>query len=137
MKPRDSTRLAQIGNKKWLHQELTEVIIGASMEAHKELSSGFLEYVYEYALCYELKSRNILFERQKELDIRYKDSLIPKTYRADLVVDKKVLVEIKATRGLTANDEAQLLHYLKATGLRVGLLLNFGSRSLEVKRRIL
>ena len=124
-------------NEKWLYKDLTKEIISASMEVHRELGSGFLEYVYEEALCYELKLREICFERQKELDIYYKDLLIPRKYKPDLIVENKVIVEIKATSGLTKVEEAQLLNYLKATKMRVGLLLNFGANSLEVKRRIL
>ncbi len=124
-------------NEKWLYKDLTQEIIGAAMEVHRGLGSGFLEYVYEEALCYELNLRDISFERQKELDIYYKDLLIPRKYKPDLIVANKVIVEIKATSGLTEVEEAQLLNYLKATRIRVGLLLNFGKKSLEVKRRIL
>lgn len=102
-----------------------------------ELGTGFLEYVYEEALCYELNLREIHFERQKELDIYYKDLLIPKKYKPDLIVENRVIVEIKATSGLTEVEEAQLLNYLKATKMRVGLLLNFGKKKLEMKRTIL
>ena len=124
-------------NEKWLYKDLTHEIIGAAMEVHRELGSGFLEYVYEEALCYELNLREIYFESQKELDIYYKDLLIPKKYKPDLMVENKVIVELKATSGLTEIEEAQLLNYLKATKLRIGLLLNFGKKSLEIKRRIL
>jgi GxxExxY protein len=124
-------------NEKWLYKDLTQEIIGAAMEVHRELGSGFLEYVYEESLCHELNLREIYFERQKELDIYYKDLLIPKKYKPDLMVDNKVIVELKATSGLTKIEEAQLLNYLKATKLRIGLLLNFGTKSLEIKRRIL
>jgi len=137
MKPQDYTRLTQKNNKEWLYKDLTEKVIGATMEVHRELEAGFLEYVYEEALAYELELRKILFERQKELDMYYKDLLIPKKYTPDFMIENKVIVEIKASAGLTANDEAQLLNYLKATKLRVGLLLNFGQKSLEIKRRIL
>lgn len=137
MEPRDYTRLAQKENSKWLYKDITEKIIGAAMEVHRELGNGFLEYVYEEALCYELRLKRIPFERQKELDIYYKDLVIPKRYKADLVIEDKVIVEIKATQGLTEIDEAQLLNYLKVTKLRIGLLLNFGTKSLELKRRIL
>ena len=123
--------------EKWLYKELTQEVIGAAMEVHRELGSGFLEYVYEEALCHELNLREISFERQKELDIYYKDLLIPKKYKPDLIVENKVIVELKATSGLTEIEEAQLLNYLKATKTRVGLLLNFGRKSLEVKRRVL
>jgi len=81
--------------------------------------------------------RKIPFERQKEIDIYYKNLIIPKKYKLDLLIKGKIVVEIKATKGLTEIDEAQLLNYLKATKIRVGLLLNFGKKSLEIKRRIL
>lgn len=120
-----------------LYEELTYAIIGAAMEVHRILGPGFLEYVYEEALCYELTLRKILFERQKELDIYYKDYLIPRKYRADLLVEGKIIVDIKATSGLTEIDEAQILNYLRATRLRVGLLINFGLPKLEYRRRVL
>lgn len=135
MEPRDYTRLAQ--KHKWMYKDLTQTVIGAAMEVHKELGAGFLEYVYEEALSYELKLRKVSFGRQKDINIYYKDLLIPKKYKPDLLVEDKVIVEIKATQGLTSVDEAQLLNYLKATRLRVGLLLNFGKGSLQIKRRIL
>ena len=124
-------------NEKWLYKDLTQEIIGAAMEVHRELGSGFLEYVYEEAICYELNSRKIYFERQKELDIYYKDLIIPGKYKPDLMIENKVIVELKAKINLTEIDEAQLLNYLKATKIRVGLLLNFSKKSLEVKRRIM
>jgi len=138
MEPQDYTRLTQKKEKKkWLYNEITEKIIGAAMEVHRELGIVFLESVYEEALCYELILRKIPFERQKEIDIYYKNLIIPKKYKLDLLIKGKIVVEIKATKGLTEIDEAQLLNYLKATKIRVGLLLNFGKKSLEIKRRIL
>ena len=122
---------------KLLYKDLTYSIIGAAMEVHKNLGHGFLEYVYEEALCYELRLRKISFERQKKLDIYYKTYLIPEKYKADLFVNQKVIVEEKATSGLSEIDEAQLLNYLKATKVRIGLLINFGTPQLEYKRRIL
>jgi GxxExxY protein len=104
---------------------------------HKILGCGFLEYVYQEALSYEFKLRKIPFIPQKELDIWYKDLLIPKKYSSDFFVEDCVIVEIKAASGLTNNDQAQLINYLKATKNKVGLLLNFGTESLEIKRRIL
>ncbi|MBU4305755.1 MAG: GxxExxY protein [Candidatus Omnitrophica bacterium] len=136
MKPQDFTRLTHDKADKWLYHDLTEKVIGAAMEVHRILGNGFLEYVYQEALCYELKISKIPFELQKELDIWYKELLIPRKYTPDLIIEDKVILEIKATTGLTKNDEAQLLNYLKATKNRVGLLLNFGTESLEVKRRI-
>lgn len=137
MKPQDSTKLTQEENTKWLHKDITEKTIGYAMEVHRILGSGFLEYVYQQSLCYELKRNKISCEAQKELDIWYKDFLIPKKYTPDLIVEDCMIVEIKAISKLTDNDTAQLLNYLKATKKRVGLLLNFGSKSLEIKRKIL
>ncbi len=122
---------------KLLYEELTYSILGAAMEVHRILGPGFLEYVYEESFCYELDLRKIQFARQKELDIYYKDYLIPKKYRVDLLVEDKVIVDNKATKALTEIDEAQLLNYLKATKIRVGLLINFGTLALEHRRRIL
>ena len=135
-KPQDYTRLTQRKENKWLYKDLTEKIIGAAMEVHRVLGPGFLEYVYEEALVYELKLRKIPFERQKQLDIYYKDMLIPKKYTPDFTIEGKIIIEIKAVSNLTENDEAQLLNYLKATKLKIGLLLNFGQKSLKIKRRI-
>jgi len=137
MQSRDLIRLTRDKNDKWLYKDLTEKIIGSALEVHKTLGSGFLEYVYQESLCYELELNKIPFESQKELDVRYKDLLLPKKYTADLLVDDKVIVELKAVSNLTENDEAQLLNYLKATKKKIGLLLNFGAKSLEIKRRIL
>ena len=120
--------------EKWLYENLTYDIIGAAMEVYRTLGPGFLEYVYEEALCYEFEQRDINFERQKELDIYYKDLLIPKKYKVDIVVEDKVIIELKATSGLTEIDEAQLINYLKATRKKIGLLLNFGKKELETKR---
>ena len=112
-------------------------IVGAAMEVYNELGSGFLEPVYQDALALEFAQRNIPFEAQKELPIRYKDHLLQKTYVPDFVAFGAVVVEIKALDCLTPTEEAQLLNYLKASGLAVGLLINFGSaRKLEWKRMI-
>jgi len=131
------TNMKEYSTDKYPSSELTSKIIGAAIEVHKQLGPGFLEYVYEEALAYELKLLKIPFERQFELDIFYKDIVIPKKYRADLFVDKKVIVELKASKKLTPNDEAQLLHYLKATKTKVGLLLAFGNYKLEIARRVM
>jgi len=92
--------------------------------------------VYEEALAHEFELRGIPYERQAKLAVRYKE-IIAGEFRADFLVDGKVVVELKAIKALTEGDEAQLLNYLKGTGYRVGLLLNFGSASLEHKRRVL
>jgi len=117
------------------HSELTRNIIGAAMEVHRHLGSGFLESVYEESLAIELQLRNIIYERQKPLNILYKGKLA-KQFICDLLIESKVLVELKATKSLTSVDEAQLLNYLKATGTKIGLLFNFGESSLKFKRLV-
>lgn len=117
-----------------LYKELTFAVIGAAMEVHSILGSGFLEAIYQTALEKELTLRGIPFEHQVELPVSYKGELIG-VYKADLVIDKKFVVEIKAVR-LMPGHQAQAMHYLAATGLRLALLLNFGSTSLEHRRVI-
>ncbi len=111
-------------------------IIGAAIEVHKILGSGFLESVYQEAFEIELESRQIPFSSQSELAVCYKNRRLQKTYRADLVVYSKIIVEIKANEHLNTVDEAQLINYLKATSYKLGLLINFGSSKLEWKRMI-
>ena len=122
---------------KLLYEDLTYKIIGAGQEVYKELGPGYLESVYEDALCYELDLRNIVYQRQIDLDVKYKGAIFERKFRADLLIDHMVLVENKAIKKITNQDEAQLLNYLKTTGLKVGLLFNFGSEEFEVMRRIL
>ena len=125
-----------MAGEKLLYADLTYKIIGAAMEVHTVLGPGFLEAVYEEALAHELNLRNIPYERQKSLAVSYKD-IVAGSYRPDFIVDDKVIVETKAVKGLTEIEAAQILNYLKATGLRVGLLINFGSPHLEHKRYVL
>lgn len=112
-------------------------IIGAAMVVHKELGCGFLEAVYQEALSLELEEQKIPFEQEKEIEIYYKDLLLNKKYRADFVCYDKIIIEIKALSSLTSEHESQLLNYLKASETKVGLLINFGSKSLQYKRMIL
>ncbi|MEX1275291.1 MAG: GxxExxY protein [Bacteroidota bacterium] len=123
-------------NIELLFEDLTYKIIGAAIEVHRVLGPGYLESVYEDALCHELEWVNVGFQRQVDLDINYKSVILKKKFRADLLVEEKVLVENKAISTLTKNDEAQLFNYLKTTKLRVGLLFNFGSTKLQKLRRI-
>jgi len=122
--------------EKLLYEDLTYNIIGAAQEVYKELGPGYLESVYEDALCYELDLRNIPYQRQIDLDVQYKDVIFEKRFRADLLVEDKVLVENKAIKAITNQDEAQLINYLKTTRLKVGLLFNFGAEKFEMLRRI-
>ncbi len=112
-------------------------VIGAAIEVHRELGPGFLEPVYQEALEIELHSRRIPFEAQKPLVICYKGRRLKKEYIADLICYGQIITELKALERLSGKEEAQILNYLKATGLRVGLLINFGSSGkLEWKRYI-
>lgn len=105
------------------------------MEVHRQLGAGFLEKVYETALGHDLESEGVPFVPQAPIPVRYKEQPVG-TYYADLLVDNTVICEIKSVEAILPAHEAQLLHYLKATDISVGLLLNFGSRSLQVKRRV-
>lgn len=121
-----------------LYQDITEKIIGASFEVHSFLGNGFQEVIYQRALAWEMAQRNLGFSREIEQDIYYKDLIHPiGTRRADFVVEENVLVELKAVIHLEDVHLAQVLNYLKAYKLRVGLLINFGSKSLQFKRLIL
>ncbi len=112
-------------------------IIGAAIEVHRELGSGFLESVYQEALELELEIRKIPFKSQQAMIIDYKEHQLRQNYIADLLCYNQIVVELKALTRFTGREEAQLIHYLKATGLRVGLLINFGSVGrLEWKRFI-
>lgn len=118
-----------------LYSGLTHKIIGAAMEVHRTLGYGFLEAVYEDALAVEFNILGIAFEKQKPLCVFYKGHKV-RDYICDFLVEQKVLVELKAIKYLTATEEAQLLNYLKGTGLELGLLINFGEKSLKYKRFI-
>jgi GxxExxY protein len=121
-----------------LYKDEVYRIIGAAMEVHRELGPGFLEAVYQEALCLELEKTGIPFEAEKKIRIQYKDRLLEKEYHADVVCYDAIIVELKAMSELTTNHDAQLLNYLKAGKMHVGLLINFGSFGrLEWKRMVL
>jgi GxxExxY protein len=110
-------------------------VVGAAIEVHRELGPGFLEPVYQEAMEIELAERAIPFQAQRALSIRYKERVLVKQYVPDLVCYDQLIVELKALDRLSGSEESQLLNYLKASGLRVGLLINFGSHGkLEWKR---
>jgi GxxExxY protein len=105
--------------------DLTGEVIGAAIEVHKALGPGLLESTYEECLCIELELRNIPFERQKEIPIEYKGVNLNHAYRLDIVVPNKLIAELKACDSLEPIHHAQLLTYLKLSGIKVGLLINF------------
>ncbi len=112
-----------------LEDRLTEKIIGAAIEVHRILGSGLLESIYEEALCHELTLQNINYERQVAVDVFYKGHVI-QGQRLDLLVEAEVIVEIKSLKELPDVAMAQVLSYLKATGLKRALLINFGEKKL-------
>jgi GxxExxY protein len=118
-----------------LYKELCYRIVGAAQEVHRGLGSGFLESVYEHALARELTLLSVPFVRQYPIPVIYKDATIGE-YRADFLVDEKIILEIKASSCLIPEFEAQAIHYLTATRLRLAILLNFGAGSLQFKRII-
>ena len=125
-------------NTDLLHSDITKQIIGSAFDVHSFLGNGFQEVIYQRALAYEMSQRNLEFAREIEQDIFYKELKEPiGTRRADFVVEGKVLVEIKAIKELEDVHLAQALNYLKAYRLEVGLLINFGSKSLTFKRLVL
>lgn len=113
-------------------------VIGAAIEVHRQLGPGFLESIYERALCYELESLGIPFEQQVDILVPYKEIVIP-GQRLDLVVDNFLILELKAIEQILPIHEAQLLSYMKSTGLKVGLLINFNVKQLKsgIKRMVM
>jgi GxxExxY protein len=106
-------------------ESLTEAILGAAIDVHRELGPGLLESAYEECLCFELSQRQIPFVRQASLPVAYKGLRLDCSYRLDIVVDNRVLIELKSIESVLPIHKAQLLTYLKLSGLKVGLLLNF------------
>lgn len=123
------------GESKLLHEKTTSAIIGAAFEVHQQLGYGFLERVYQRALQVELVRRGASAEIEKRIQVQYKGVVVG-DYDADLIVDNCVVVEIKVAPQYDKRDEAQLLNELKATGVKVGLLLNFGRAKVEYKRLV-
>lgn len=121
--------------EKLLHEDITEQIIGAAFEVHRILGYGFLEMVYHQALCVELRNQGMQVDFEPEIRVNYKGVQVG-SYKADLLVQNSVMVELKAAKHYCSEDEAQLLNELKGTGIRVGLLINFGRQKVEFKRFI-
>ena len=114
--------------------DLTEKIIGCAMKVHSELGPGFLESVYQKALAHELGKSGLDARLEEPVTVRY-DGVVVGTFSADLLVEQKVLVELKANQTLVPANGAQLANYLTATGMEIGLLMNFGAARLEIKRK--
>jgi len=127
----------EFDKNKYPLREETDIIIATGIEIHKILGAGFLEIVYKDAFEYEYRKKDIQYEREKEYEILYKDVILPHKFYADFVVFEKVIVEIKSKDGgIAEEDYAQTLNYLRVSGCRVGLILNFGKLRLEIKRLI-
>jgi GxxExxY protein len=116
--------------------EITERVIGCAITVSNTLGAGFLEKVYENALVHEIRKAGMQVTQQQPMVVRY-DGVVVGEYTADLVVEDVALVELKAAKAIDPIHEAQLLNYLKATGLRVGLILNFGTPRLGIKRMVI
>jgi GxxExxY protein len=114
------------------NEELTERIIAAAIEVHKELGPGLLESTYEECLCRELSSAGLHFERQRELPVVYKGEVVEGVYRLDLLIEGAVIIELKSVDALAKIHEAQLLTYMKMSGISIGLLVNFNVPVLKV-----
>ena len=121
---------------KLLYENESYKIIGAAMKVHKELGSGFLEAVYQEALGIEFEKQEIPYLSEPRLKISYSGQELKKYYKADFICYEKIIIEVKATKQLTGIDESQVINYLKATSIKLGLLFNFGTESLEYKRLI-
>jgi len=119
-----------------IYQKESYEIIGTAMEVHRELGCGFLEEVYQEAFERELQLRGIPYEREKILTITYKDQELKKKYKADFVCYDSIIVELKALSELTSEHSSQVINYLKCTGYKLGLLINFGEDSLSYKRLV-
>jgi len=116
------------------HQELTRKIVDAAYHVHKSLGYGFLEKVYQNALMIELRRRGLFAESEKPLRIHYEAEVVG-DYVCDVVVEEKVILELKAVKQIDQIHEVQLVNYLKGTGIEVGLLINFGP-SIQIKRKV-
>ena len=115
---------------------LSKKVIGCAMNVHTKLGNGFVESVYEHALAIEFETQKVPFQRQVTFEVRYRER-VAGTFIADFVVDQQLVLELKAIQFLNKACESQLLNYLHASGFQVGLLLNFGTKSLEVRRMVL
>lgn len=117
--------------------EETSLIIRKGIEVHRQLGNGFLEIVYKDALEYEFNKAGILYDREREYIIEYKETVLPHRFYADFIVFDSVILEVKAKEGIAPEDMAQTLNYLKCSGCKIGLILNFGKIKLDIRRVVL
>lgn len=134
-----TTEVTEITEARKSINQLTEIVIGCAIEVHRALGPGLLESTYEICLCRELSLRAIPFERQRPISVIYKGVKLDCGYRADLIVDGRLLVEVKSIEQTSAIHDAQILSYLKLSGMKVGLLINFNVRVLThgIHRKVL
>lgn len=131
MKPEEKAAMVDL-----ILKDEVYAIVGAAMEVHREMGFGFSEPVYQECMELELQDRNISAVAQKEMSIAFKKRKLKKTCIADFIAFDQIVVELKALDKLTSREDAQVINYLKASGLEVGVLINFGGRSLEWKRLV-
>lgn len=124
----------QNANNNLLFKEESYKIIGAAMEVHRLLGCGFVEAIYQEALEREFALREIPFEREKELTVSYKGDLLSKTFKADFVCYNRIILELKAVKEFADEHYAQIYNYLRASGMDLGILINFGTASIEYER---
>ncbi|WP_028855461.1 GxxExxY protein [Psychrilyobacter atlanticus] len=122
--------------KEFLYKELSYKIIGLAMEVHRELGTGFLEKVYENALMILFEQNNIKSIQQEPIKISFRNKIIG-DYIADIIVEDKIILELKCTSKIIGTHKAQIANYLKATGKKVGIIINFGNKSLEIERVVM
>ncbi len=118
-------------------KDQTELIIGMGFEIHKILGFGFREIVYKDAYEYEFKNANVEYEREKEYPVRYKNIILPHRFDADFVVFGKIILEVKAKEAVSNEEYVRTINYLKCSGCKVGLIVNFGRMKLGIKRVVL
>lgn len=128
--------MTEIRNEYFPLKDETDAIIHLAFEVHNTLRFGFLEIVYKDALEYEFKKNDILYAREKEYIVHYKDTVLRHQFYADFIVFDSVILEIKAKEGIAADDLARTINYLKCSDCKVGLILNFGRSKLEIKRLV-
>lgn len=119
-----------------IYTATTEIIIGCAYKVHNDMGFGFLESVYEKCMLLELEKHQLKAETQKPINVYYQGECVG-DFIADIIVDDSIIVELKSVRSLTKAHEVQLVNYLKATNIQVGLLINFGEHGVEIKRRIM